>query len=400
MKLTDYIVSPIMETGIIMQSTEYMELRIKFSLLNATEAYCFEMAEWINEHFVVDFLDEFYIEAESRDKRNVSGTKFLKVFEKEMKKHGNSTFCYGAAKYTDTFSTKKSIMKEREKLNFVRIDDEKEHRDTIEHLLFESTSEQMLFDKIIEVEKRRQVGTVYYDTFLDFSICHVFKNMIMGGVVFKIATNSIGTNLDKVATLLKQYLLEFCEKFSVDSGVITLGNWSDDYWEEKKYFEEIPTGSVVDEAGREYWIDDWMDIHYIDELAWFNIFSKKIGERLKEIEKLENGATYRFSTKGKMCILESLESIKEHKRKMYKDIYPCFEKCLRPGFSVWKLTEIRPFWEDLYFPSTQYRIKGNKVYFSRGVFDFVEGNGETLLDDEEERFYMSERDWDVPIGKG
>ncbi len=49
-------------------------------------------------------------------KRNVSGTKFLKVFEKEMKKNGNSTFCYGAAKYTDTFSTKKSIMKEREKL--------------------------------------------------------------------------------------------------------------------------------------------------------------------------------------------------------------------------------------------------------------------------------------------
>lgn len=398
MKLTDYIVDPIMETGVIEQSQECLQLHIKFSLVEASEAYCYEIAKWVNEHFVVDFLDEYYMEAESRDKRNVSGTKFLKIFEKEMKKHGNSSFGYGVTKYTDKFLTKKSIKIEREKLNFMWIDEDKEHRETVEYLLSESSSEQMLFDKIIEVEKMRRVGTMCYDASLDFSMCHMFKNMVTGEFGFEISTHSLGTNLDDVAALLKQYLLEFCERFSVASGVITLGTWSD-YFEEKKYFVEILEGNVIDEDGKEYWIQDWLDIHYIDELAWFNIFSEKIGEKLKEHEKLENGSTYRFRVKDKMCILESKKNIKEHRRKMYKNIYSCFEDCLRPGFSVWKLNEIRPFWEDLYFPRTQYRIKGNKVYFSRGAFDFMAENEEKLLDGEE-RFYMSDKDWDIPVGKG
>lgn len=47
----------------------------------------------------------------------------------------------------------------------------------------------------------------------------------------------------------------------------------------------------------------------------------------------------------------------------------------------------------------KYRIKGNKVYFSRGAFDFMAENEEKLLDGEE-RFYMSDKDWDIPVGKG
>ena len=404
MKITDYIVNPVMETDNWI-SKEQLELHIKFVSSEVSEAYYYRMAEWVNEHFVVDFLKEYSLEAQSRDKYVASAKKFLEIYEQEMKKHGNTTFSYGATKKTPKFPSKKSVQKETEKLNFMHSDENKDHRDTIRNILAEQiSSKQKIFEKIIEVEKDRQIGFLFYDASLDFSIFHQFENLMKGEIVFEISTYSLGEHLEVAAELLKQYLLEFCEKFPEANGFVTIGNWSDSYGEERKYFEEVPSGKVIDEEGREYWIDSWMDIHYIDELAWVNIFPKRIGEKLKEVEKLERSPVCKFSVKDGLYILESQKSIKEHRRKLCKEIYPCFEECLRPGFSTWRLAEIRPFWEDLYFPESHYRIEGKKVYFSRGSFDFVtkteDVSDETLEDEsfEEELFFAAGPDWYVRRG--
>ena len=61
----------------------------------------------------------------------------------------------------------------------------------------------------------------------------------------------------------------------------------------------------------------------------------------------------------------------------------------------------RPFWEDLYFPESHYRIEGNKVYFSRGSFEFVteiNDYSEVMREEEtedEEVFFAAGSDWYV-----
>jgi len=354
MKLTEYIVNPVMETDHWI-SNESLQLHIKFVSSELSKAYYYRMAEWINENFVVDFLGKYNIEAQSRDKYVASAKKFLEIFEQEMKKYGNTTFSYGATKKTKKFPSKKSVEKEMEKINYIHFDENKEHQDAM-----------------------------FYDAALDFSLFHQFEDLMKGKIVFEILTHSLGDNLEVMARLLKQYLLEFCEEFPEANGYVTVGSWLEGS-EEQKYFNNVPDGKVIDENGKEYWIEAWLDIHYIDELAWVNIFPERIGEKLKEIEIIGKSAVCKFSVKDGLYILESQKSIKEHHSRIYKDIYSCFENCLRPGFSVWRMTDLRTSWEDLYFPESHYRIEKDKVYFSRGTFDFI-----TKTEDVSEERYEEE----------
>lgn len=352
--------------------------------LNLSENQMVDVAEFVYKTFVEEFKDDFILDAFTDRRSNVAASKLFTEFLKGINKCGYADIGYNGMVKSDVIKNKKAYNLWLESLNFqgsklsngVAVD----YHHTLNELRGTSSGNSgkeyfyNLFQGILNVEK---IKYYTYPEWGDFAFtfscgeCGTTRNLCQGYIEFSVSSYVLGENTDAMANKLKEIALEFCSIFNNCNAYISVGTRFGQYLSPKmNYFVDYDEGIILEE-NKMFDCETWLNYKFIHGVEWFNILGQQITEKIEDIDVLKTIEGFCVEELNHDIVsIESKQFIHEFESRTTIPIYNCLKNCIRPGYYSLPISDVRKYWEDVWFNDDEYVVKDSNVHFRRGKFDF------------------------------
>ena len=361
-----------------------------------------QAGEMVFERLVSAFDDRFILDIGTDTRSSVSRKRVMDILAKEVKR-GYGAFCYDGIVKTDRIQKKVDFARWFEGFSDVKrparpgdkelIDSEeascfheRRRASRLKEILagLEAKNEVQYFRNMVERILTAECETEDY--FVSFP-CYDFGLLFQTGTCEKNRDAKIGTlhfmvnhcaleeNANEAAEELWILCQKICAAFPLSNGYVCINGTGPKMYASPamNYFEDFDAGLVFDpEIKKLFDTRTWLGLNYADGLEWGNVFSPRVAEKIKDLDKLqksENFVVFRREDGG--VTIRSRKPLMEYRAKDYEEIYKELRDCLRPGYSKRSIATIREEWDEIYIPPEEYLVDGGIAHFRRGNFNFL-----------------------------
>ena len=342
-------------------------------------------AEKIYNDFIFSFEKHGMFDCMTNCCRNINVNKLLKTFNLELISQGETCFISDFFLSNNDVKTKKDLKMKEKKLLSIGSDlkyENKVLKQRLEHAqkwskqYEEQVQQKEIIKKLLHC---KQYTPIKYQGMAD-ARCSFFvkpfgnkQNLFKGDLSFRIHAYSLNNQFNEPATYLKNWLKDICTQPFFISGYVCKGNFYGQFDSpQMELFYRYRDGLVELPNGDRFDCKEWIETNYVEGIEWANAFSSIFTGKFNNLERLKNNPGVEFvGMDNGAFLLNFSKQFDEFESNDVEQIYDEIKECLRPGNSIYLIDDLVTNTHDIPIVESTYEIYGDKAYFCRGNFDFL-----------------------------